>query len=83
MRNNLRKLRLARGLGQEQLAVMMGTTRSQYIKLEKGERRLSDVWIARAATALGVDAGELITDSEGVPVVGYVGAGGRPLCSTT
>lgn len=79
MRNNLRKLRLERRLGQEQLAIMMGTTRSQYIKLEKGERRLSDVWIARAAAALGVDAGALVTNTKGVPLVGYVGAGGQAI----
>lgn len=82
MRNNLRKLRLERKLGQEELARLMGTTRSQYIKLEKGERRLSDVWIARAASALGVDAGALVTNSDGVPLVGYVGAGGQAIMYT-
>lgn len=55
---------------------MLGTTRNQYAKLEGGSRRLSDVWIVRAAAAFGVDAGDVVTDRRGlVPVAGYVGAG--------
>jgi transcriptional regulator with XRE-family HTH domain len=76
MRNNLKALRNKLGLSQEQAAERMGTTRNQYAKLEGGSRRLSDVWIARAAQAFGVDAGELVSSrSNTVPLVGYVGAG--------
>ena len=43
---------------EDETALRMGTTRNQYVKLERGERRLSDVWIDRAAKAFEVDAGE-------------------------
>lgn len=76
MSNNLKRLREKRGLTQTQLAEAMGTTINQITKLESGKRRLSDVWIARAAKALGVDAGLLVTDQlGGVPLVGFVAAG--------
>lgn len=76
MQNNLKALRNKRGWSQDEAAERMGTTRNQYAKLEGGSRRLSDVWIARAAQAFGVDAGELVTSKrELVPLVGYVGAG--------
>jgi transcriptional regulator with XRE-family HTH domain len=77
MANNLSALRKKAGLSQDELAERMGTTRNQLAKLEGGARRLSDVWIDRAAKALGVDAGQLVTASaQGVPIVGDVGAGG-------
>jgi repressor LexA len=76
MANNLKSLREAREWSQEHLAALMGTTRNQYVKLESGKRRLSDVWIGRAAEALGVDSGEIVSSHENaVPVMGYVGAG--------
>ena len=76
MANNLKALREGRAWSQEQAAAALGTTRNQYAKLEGGSRRLSDVWIARAAAAFGVDAGDVVTDRRGmVPVAGYVGAG--------
>jgi len=78
MQNNLSALRKKRGWSQDELAERMGTTRNQLSKLEGGARRLSDVWITRAANALGVDAGQLVTTaSDEVPVVGDVGAGGQ------
>ena len=77
MANNLSKLRNDRGWSQEFLAERMGTTRNQLAKLEGGSRRLSNVWIERAAKAFGVDPGALVTSMDGVPIVGDVGAGGR------
>lgn len=62
MGNNLKTLRIAHGLSQEALAKAMGTTRTQLVKLERGERRLSDVWIVRAAMALKVDPGDLMSN---------------------
>jgi repressor LexA len=61
----------------------MGTTRNQYVKLErgieKGGRRLSDIWIERAARAFEVDAGVIVSaleqDRFTVPVMGLIGAG--------
>ena len=74
MANQLRALREKAGLSQDALAARMGTTRSQYVKLERGERRLTDKWIARAAEALGVPPGRII-DVGTVPLAGLVGAG--------
>lgn len=75
MANNLKRLRTERELSQTELADRMNTTRNQIAKLESGARRLSDVWISRAAVALRVDPGALVADSMLVDVVGYVGAG--------
>ncbi len=79
MPNNLKSLRVRAGLSQEELAERMGTTRNQLAKLEGGARRLSDVWIDRAARALDVRHGELVDEisfSEiTIPIMGYVGAG--------
>lgn len=62
MANSLKALRVQKGLSQHALAEMMGTTRNQYIKLEKGERRLTEDWIKRAAKALGVSNSAIIDD---------------------
>lgn len=76
MKNNLKQLRERAGLSQEALASAMGTTRNQLTKLEAGTRRLSDVWIERAARALNVRKGELVDDEQRlVPIVGKAGAG--------
>lgn len=55
----------------------MGVSRSQFIKLERGERRLTEQYIDQAARAFGVSAAQIIAEQEGnlVPKVGYVGAG--------
>lgn len=79
MANNLKSLRNDKGWSQEVLALKMGTSRDQLAKLEAGSRRLSDVWIARAAKALEVDPGKLVSE-EGpnrVRLEGLVGAGGE------
>jgi transcriptional regulator with XRE-family HTH domain len=74
MANQLRALREKAGLSQDALAAKMGTTRSTYVKLERGERRLTEQWIARAAAALDVPPGRII-DIGTVPLKGYVGGG--------
>lgn len=54
MANNLSKIRKALGLTQPKLADLMGTTKNQLIKLESGDRRLTQDWIEKAAKATGV-----------------------------
>jgi transcriptional regulator with XRE-family HTH domain len=77
MANNLRALRDGRGWSQEEAAAALGTTRNQYVKLERGDRRLTDKWIDRAANAYGIDSGEIVRDNKRVlvPIAGYVSAG--------
>jgi transcriptional regulator with XRE-family HTH domain len=76
MSNHLRELRQKAGLSQEALARLMGTTRSQLNKLERGERRLTEKWIERAAKALGVPMARII-EIDTVPLLGLVGAGAQ------
>ncbi|MFD2248903.1 transcriptional regulator with XRE-family HTH domain [Pseudochelatococcus lubricantis] len=76
MANNLKSLRKKHGLTQPELAGRMGTTKNQLIKLEKGDRRLDQQWIERAAEALGEPPEAIIGEGPiEAPVVGYVGAG--------
>lgn len=75
MGNNLRKLRTDKGWTHEQAGEAMGVSRSQFIKLERGERRLTADYIALAAKAFNVSESDVISDRHTVPLVGYVGAG--------
>lgn len=54
----------------------MGVSRGQFIKLERGERRLTADYIHVAARAFGVPESAVIGSEHAVPVVGLVGAGG-------
>ncbi len=60
----------------EEAAVAMGLSRGQFIKLERGERKLTERTIAQAARGFNVSPSEVIQASI-VPVVGYAGAGGQ------
>lgn len=54
MANNLSMIRKALGLTQPKLAELMGTTKNQLIKLERGDRRLTQAWIEKAAEVTGI-----------------------------
>lgn len=75
MGNNLKRLRKSRGWTHERAAEMMGLSRGQLIKLERGERQLTERTIGLAAKAFGVDEADVIAEPRMVPLVGYVGAG--------
>lgn len=77
MENNLKKIRLERGLTQDALADKIGTNAGQIHKLESGIRRLSDVWIKRLLPALGCTPAELIggASEKQVPIIGEVPGG--------
>lgn len=51
--NNLKKIRLERGLGQRQLAAAAGTTAATICRYEKGKRLPSLVLAMRIADVLG------------------------------
>lgn len=53
----------------------MHVSKGQYIKLERGERRLTEAYITSAARAFGVAESSVIEEIRNVPIVGYVGAG--------
>lgn len=60
MGNKIKELRKKKGLTQEALASKINCTTSQVIKLERGERRLSDVWLDRLAPALDATRAEIL-----------------------
>lgn len=60
VRLNVRRLRLARGLTQEQLAADAGIARAYLGHLEARGRNVSIDVLAALAQALGVDARELL-----------------------
>lgn len=75
MGNRLKQLREERNWTHEKAAEAMGVSRSHFIKLERGERKLSEHTIRLACQAFGIDEQDLFT-RRGIPLVGYVGAGG-------
>lgn len=58
----LRRLRLERGLSQEQLAHLAGLDRTYVSSCEAGRRNATIRTVARLAAALQVDAGALVSD---------------------
>ena len=58
--DRIRKRRLKLGLSQEALALESGINRTYIGSLEAGERNPSLENVARLATALGVDAADLV-----------------------
>lgn len=59
----LREVRLAKGISQEALAEEADLHRTYVSSVERGERNVSLVNIARLATALGVEIRELFPKS--------------------
>jgi transcriptional regulator with XRE-family HTH domain len=74
MNNRIAELRQKKGLSQEDLAELVGTSGQQIGRLENGARKLTTEWMDKLAPALGVRRRDLLQDHL-VPVVGYVGAG--------
>jgi transcriptional regulator with XRE-family HTH domain len=61
---NLRRIRHARGLSQDDLAYETGMSRSYLSQLEKGAYHASLKIIGRLADALEVEAAEFLTSSK-------------------
>jgi transcriptional regulator with XRE-family HTH domain len=62
--NNLKALQQARGLTIGQAAEAMGMSRGGYLKVQRGENRLTSTTIAKAAQAFGVAQSEIVTSIE-------------------
>ncbi len=60
MTNRIKELRRLRGLTQDNLGKLVGTGRSQVVKLERGERRLTVEWMRRLARALECHPADLL-----------------------
>ncbi|MDO4583328.1 MAG: helix-turn-helix transcriptional regulator [Planctomycetia bacterium] len=61
---HIRSLRTSASLSQEQLALLAGIDRSYMGGIERGERNISFLTLARIATALGCD---IATITKGIP----------------
>ena len=59
--NNIERFREERGWKRPHLAKLMGTSPQQVERLEKGQRKLAQEWIDKAAAAFGVEPAEIIT----------------------
>lgn len=64
MGNNLKKLRNACKMTHDRAAEAMGVSKGQYIKLERGERRLTLEYINQAAKAFDVTPSDVIDDGD-------------------
>jgi transcriptional regulator with XRE-family HTH domain len=78
--NRIKDLRLERGLTQTQLGEMLGTTSATIQRLETGKRQLTQKWVEKISSILGVEVSELFgnilpTTNVGVSVIGEVQAG--------
>lgn len=61
---NLRRLRLAKGLSQEALADLAGLHRTYVGSVERGERNISIDNIERLAHAVGTNVQDLLTEAK-------------------
>jgi transcriptional regulator with XRE-family HTH domain len=76
MGNGLKKLRLRKGWTHDQAGEAMNVSRGQFIKLERGERRLTKEYIESAMRAFDATEREVLgAAGQLVPVVGMVRAG--------
>lgn len=85
MENRLQEIREKAGLSREALAKKLNTATMQVYNLERGNRRLSDVWLAKLSEVFGLPQGAFLSDGavfeavnpniRQVPVIDYVQAG--------
>ena len=64
--SGVRRLRVERGMSQEQLAELAGLNRTYLGDVERGERNVSLINIHRIARALDVPTGELMATLDAV-----------------
>lgn len=74
MANALKRLRLERGWTHEEAAERMGVSRGQFIKLERGERGMTERTIFLAAKAFSVSRSEILSDEQAPASVATEGA---------
>ena len=89
MTNQIREIRRAKGLTQEQLADAIGRDVTTINKLEKGRMKLTVDYMLKISEVLGVKAGSLLPDSDAeytdalIPVIGWVNPGTWTECGTS
>ncbi len=60
---NVRRIRKERGLTAKEFAARIGTSPPQVTRLEKGQRRLTDIWLNRIAKGLDVAINDLLNEN--------------------
>lgn len=65
---NVRQMRLKRGMTQEELAQKIDLTRSQISNIEKGKRATTYERQIKLAAALNCDVGDLYDEGEKIPL---------------
>jgi transcriptional regulator with XRE-family HTH domain len=60
----LKEWRVHKGLTLERMAERLETNKGQVSKLERGEQRMNDSWLAGYAEALGIEPSQLLRDPE-------------------
>lgn len=64
MGNRIKLLRQARGLSQQKLADLVGTSFQQIARLENSQRRLAEKWLRSISKALKVSPADLLTPDD-------------------
>ncbi len=59
----IRRIRKERGLSAKEFAARIGTSGAQIMRLEKGQRRLTDIWLNRIAKGLDVTINDLLSEA--------------------
>ena len=74
---NIRRIRKERGLTAKEFAARIGTSAPQITRLEKGQRRLTDIWLNRIAKGLDVAINDLLDETVVLNVVSVTYVAGR------
>ena len=74
---NVRRIRKERGLTAKEFAARIGTSPPQVTRLEKGQRRLTVIWLNRIAKGLDVAINDLLGEPALLDVVSVAYVAGR------
>jgi len=74
---NIRRIRKERGLSAKEFAARIDTSPSQITRLEKGQRRLTEVWLNRIARGLDVAINDLLGEPALLNVIPVTYVAGR------
>jgi len=75
--SNIRRIRKERGLTAKEFAARIGTSPSQVSRLEKGRRRLTELWLKRIARGLDVAINDLLGEPALLNVIPVTYVAGR------
>lgn len=64
MENRLKEIRKQRKITQEQLGEMVGATKMQIWRLERGDRQLTQKWLSRLSKALDCSIADILPKSD-------------------